>query len=334
MHSVKSKGRKFAAFAGIFGALGCSAGAPGAEAQGENQGSNTAGGSPAAAALEWQLDHASANAAIVDGSQIERTPEQMQEGNLLYEIRLSDSKVVQFLETEPGDIAVSYTGSDALDAHPPDEFAELMPTQLFTRITGEAPPDRLVTAELATLDRDSLRMQSGVDDERSVLKDGPAAPGMTGAVDAQGRDFLESQWWVQTACSGAGINYHFWSGTEYYHRWVGCWANLYSWVSTGDLGITMDFRIVGDGTNGTAANLKYYYVQCDTFIITSCGWKSKNYGVTAGTWREVDFLGHQSRAVEYTHPTGGYFAVKYSGMGTGQSPGCDSPTFDCIYHNK
>ncbi len=331
MQGVEAKVWKFAAFAGIFGALGCSAGAPGAEGEGGNQGPATAGG--ASVASEWQLDPASARAAIVEGSQVQRTPEEQQEGNLLYEIRLSDSKVVQFLETEPGEIAVSYTGSDR-DAHPPDEFAELMPTELFTRITGEAPPARLSAAEFATLDRDTLRVQSGVDDERSVLKDGPADPGMTGPVDAPGRQFLESQWWVQTACSGAGINYHFWNGTEYYHRWVGCFANLHSWVSTGDLGITMDFRIVGDGTNGTAANLKYYYVHCDTFIITSCGWQSKNYAVAAGTWRELDFLGHQSRAVEYTHPTGGYFAVKYSGMGAGQGLGCVSPAFDCIYHNQ
>lgn len=336
MRYFKSEVWTFMTLAGLSGTLGCSGGAPGApfdDAPDGKQAPSTVPDLPLGDSLEWQLDPAAAQPAIVEGDQVQRTPEQTQEGNLLYEIRLSDTKVVQFLEVESGELAVSYTGSDELDARPPEEYSGLTPTELFTRITGEPAPERLASAEFAAAGLDALRMESGVDQQVGSLKGGPAAGGLTDVAADPSREFLASQWWIQTACSAAGIDYHFILNGQTYHRYVGCWADLFTSVHTGDLGVTLDFRVVWDGTNGAAGSLKYWYVDCETFLIEVCNWKSKNYTTNAGFWRELDFFGHQSRAADYSNPNGGYFAVKYNAP-LGPNVQCISPAVDCIYHNQ
>jgi hypothetical protein len=333
MGQFTSRFWKFATFAGVLGALGCSGGGAGAPSDAE-RGSEAAAGSakdlPVGSTREWQLDAAVSQPAILEGAQVQRTAEQAQEGNLLYEIRLSDTKVVQFLEPTPGEIAVSYTGSDELDALPPAEYATLSPTELFTKITGEAAPERLASAEFAAAARDALRVQSGVDQQVSALAGGPETVGLTAHPN---QEFLASQWWIQTACSAAGIDYHFNLNGEYYHRYVGCWADLFTSVHTGDLGVTLDFRVVWDGTNGAVGTMKYWYVDCETFLIEVCNWENKNYTTNAGFWRQLNFFGHQSRAADYSNPNGGYFAVKYNAP-LGPQGQCISPVVDCLYHNQ
>ena len=257
----------------------------------------------------------------------------MEEGNLLYEIRVSDSKLVQFLESA-GELAVSFTGKSALDALPPAEFSGLAPTELFARITGEPAPERLLAAETAAATLDAHRSESGVDDWAHLLEGGPEAGSQTAVAEDPGRQFLATTlpggWWSQTACGTEDIDYHFTLGNEYYHRFVGCWANNFVRVNTGDLGITLDYRVAWDGTSGSTGTIKYWWVNCETFLIEVCEWKNKNYTVAGGFWRQLNFWGRKSRATDYTHPTGGHFAVKYNSPYIPQ-PFCISPTLNCIY---
>jgi hypothetical protein len=148
---------------------------------------------------------------------------------------------------------------------------------------------------------------------------------------------LASQWWIETACSAAGIAYHYNDVGGFYHRYVGCWANPYYAVNTGSLGYSIDFRVVLDGTNGAAGKVKYFWVSCDTwFGIEVCDWENKTYTTNAGFWRALRFDGYRERAAEYSNPNAGYFAIKFNAPYEFLSHplACSSPQVDCIYHNQ